>query len=248
MKSIVKTAGPTNHVFVDFENVHSVDLAIFAIEAFQFTLLLGAKQKQLKVELVSELLKHAAAVRLIRLESSGKNALDFSLAFYLGQAVVGDPTGSFHIISKDKGFDPLIEHLRAKQIMAQRHDDFTSLGFLTPAAGIIKAPEPAPVSAEKIHQGATRPPKTTNDRWSELVGHLESYGPNRPSSKIKLVRDVVSYFAKQGITAAEAKGLINQLRQRGLIAIDGKGAVTYNLPAKSVERPADADRKSSATD
>ena len=42
----------------------------------------------------------------VRLEASGSNALDFHIAYYLGNLVISDPTAYFHIISKDTGFDP----------------------------------------------------------------------------------------------------------------------------------------------
>jgi hypothetical protein len=34
---------------------------------------------------------------------------------------------NFHLTSKDTGYDPLIEHLRSRNIHAQRHNDFTTL-------------------------------------------------------------------------------------------------------------------------
>src|ERR1041385_8472567 len=124
---------PVNHIFVDFENVHEIDLAVIGSKAVSFTLLLGPKQTRLEIALVEKLLQHAATVQLVRLTSSGKNALDFTLAYYVGRAVAGDPSGYFHIVSKDGGYDPLIEHLRSKHIRAQRHTDFSTLTSVGPA-------------------------------------------------------------------------------------------------------------------
>jgi len=42
------------------------------------------------------------------------------LAYYVGRAAVNDPHGFFHIISKDAGYDPLIEHLRSRHVRAYR--------------------------------------------------------------------------------------------------------------------------------
>src|SRR5258706_7373163 len=109
-----KLPPPVNHVFVDFENVHEIDLAIIGAKAVSFTLLLGSRQTKLDVSIVEKLLEHAASVQLVRLTSTGKNALDFTLAYYVGRAVAADPTGFFHIVSKDAGYDPLIEHLRSQ--------------------------------------------------------------------------------------------------------------------------------------
>src|SRR3954462_3190428 len=128
-----------NHVFVDFENVHTVDLTVIGSKTVSFTLLVGPRKTKLDVSLVEKLFEHAASVELVRLTSSGKNALDFTLAYYVGRAVAADPTGLFHIISGDAGYDPLIEHLRSRHISAFRHSSFETLPFfepvkLTPAA------------------------------------------------------------------------------------------------------------------
>src|SRR5438477_9405351 len=134
---------PVNHVFVDFENVHEIDLAVIGSKAVSFTLLVGPRQPKLDVSLVEKLFEHAVAVQLVRLTSAGKNALDFTLAYYVGRAVAADPTGFFHIVSKDAGYDPLIEHLRSKHIRARRHDDFTTLTFSWPAKPPTPTSRPA---------------------------------------------------------------------------------------------------------
>src|SRR5690348_12675700 len=120
---------PVNHVFVDFENVHEIDLAVIGSKTVAFTLLVGARQTKLEVSLVEKLFEHAVSVRFVRLTSPGRDALDFTLAYYVGRAVAADPTGYFHIVSKDGGYDPLITHLRSRHISARRHDSFATLTF-----------------------------------------------------------------------------------------------------------------------
>ena len=115
-----------HHLFVDFENVQKLDLSGFRDRVVKVALFLGAKQKRLDTTLVQQLVERAEHVHLVRLTSSGKNALDFALAHYLGRAICGDPTGFFHVVSKDQGFDPLIDHLRRQQTKVVRHDDFAA--------------------------------------------------------------------------------------------------------------------------
>ncbi|WP_139282205.1 PIN domain-containing protein [Thiothrix caldifontis] len=96
---------------------------------FSTTLLLviGEKQKQLPIPLIKQLLAHADQVGLIEANCVGKNALDFVLSFHIGQWAKQDPTGYFHIVSKDKGFDPLITHLKQLKVSAARHDEFAQI-------------------------------------------------------------------------------------------------------------------------
>jgi hypothetical protein len=95
-----------NHVFVDFENVHEVDPALIGAKSVSLTFLLGARQTKLDAALVEKLMEHAASVQRVRLTTSGRNALDFALAYYVGRAVMTDPTSHFHIVSGDTGFAP----------------------------------------------------------------------------------------------------------------------------------------------
>lgn len=85
-----------NHVFVDFENVHQVDLSLIGAKSVSFTLMVGAKQAKLDSDLVEKLMAHSSSIQLVKLKSSGKNALDFALAYYLGRKV---PCGSYWIFS-----------------------------------------------------------------------------------------------------------------------------------------------------
>ena len=45
-----------NHVFVDFENVHQVDLSLIGAKSVSFTLRVGAKQSKLDSDMVERLM------------------------------------------------------------------------------------------------------------------------------------------------------------------------------------------------
>ncbi|MEZ5432403.1 MAG: PIN domain-containing protein [Verrucomicrobiales bacterium] len=203
---------PMNHVFEDFENVHEIDLSIIGMKSVSFTLLLGALQKRLDAELVEKLMEHATSVQLVRLTSSGRNALDFALAYYLGRAVTSDPTGYFHIVSKDVGFDPLIDHLKTRRLRVRRHDDFSTLSFSA------SAPPPPKSSA----------PSATNDSLTRALTHLRRNTKNRPKRNRTLETHLLAHFGKSA-TTEEITALIARLQQAGFIRIDEKGAVTYQL-------------------
>ena len=153
MSAISEATPPLQHVFVDFENVHQIDLSVIGAASVHFTLLLGARQTRLDAGLVEKLMEHAASVQLIRLGSSGKNALDFTLAYYVGRAVSASPSARIHIVSKDTGFDPLIAHLRSRHIQAHRHDSFATLPFSGRAR---PAPAPAKTRPEEKDEPLNR--------------------------------------------------------------------------------------------
>lgn len=137
-----KTRPPVNYVFVDYENVPDVDLSMIGEKTVYLTLLLGVRQTKLGTDLVEKLMAYAASVQLVRLESAKKNALDFTLAYYLGRAMQADPNAYFHVISKDTGFDPLIEHLQKRQLRVKRHPDCKTLTFSATARPLAAASKP----------------------------------------------------------------------------------------------------------
>ena len=205
---------PLNHVFVDFENVHQVDTSVIGAKSVNFTLLLGAKQAKLDAGLVEKLMEHAASVQLVRLASSGKNALDLTLAYYVGRTVSADPAAYIHIVSKDKGFDPLIQHLRSRHIQAHRHDSFATLTFSGPSKA-------AAVSAKAEPAGQEEPLK-------RVLEHLRKNVANRPKKKKTLLSHLKSQLGKDA-TDSDSEDLLGKLQKVGRVRIDDNDAVTYHV-------------------
>jgi hypothetical protein len=196
-----------NHVFVDYENIHQMDPDIIGRKSVTVTLLVGAKQTRMDLTVVEKLMEHAASVHMVRLTATGRNAVDFVLAYYLGRAVLADPMAYFHIVSKDKGFDPLIEHLRSRHIHAYRHDDFTTLTFSGPAKTLA-------VQHDTL--------------LSRVLEHLHRNTSNRPKRKKTLVSHLRA-FAGKTATEADISQLIDELCKKKHVEFGDKDAVTYNV-------------------
>lgn len=230
---------PVNHVFVDFENVQAINPACIGARAVSFVLLVGAKQTKLDLDVVEQLLKNAASVQLIRLKSSGKNALDFTVAYYLGRAAATHPNDIFHIVSKDQGFDPLIEHLLSKNLRIRRHESFATLDFNLTAAQVVKpalqaskpAPAPAPpVAPAPAPVAVARPatPPAPVESVTRLVEHIRKNTTNRPRRKKTLITHAVSFLGNK-VTPSEAERLVDELVRLGYIVINEKGGLSYHL-------------------
>ncbi len=243
---------PIDYVFVDFENIHEVDLGLFDRPNVRLVLLVGARQTKLEVSLVEKLLAHSSSVQLERLTGSGRNALDFALAYYMGRAAVIDPAGYFHIISKDTGFDPLVAHLRSRNIRAQRHNDFRRMvGAAAPAKAVLPAlPAPAATKTASVAPAATRVPRTRvraaakpkaavpalppvlDDRSLLALGHLRKASPDCPKTLKKLISTLVARLA-HGITVEDATAVVDSLSKAGHVSVDEKGRVTYALEPRA---------------
>lgn len=219
-------------VLVDFENVPTVDLDRIAGKPARVVLLLGAKQTKLGVALVQQIHRLAAQVELVEVGASGRNALDLTLAYYLGVAGKEHPQAAFHIISKDKDFEPLLAHLKAKGFRIARHESFAGLPFTVPRkTALSKAPfATARAAVSAVSAEASKPVPASQivasaDRLSKLIEQLKK-GVNRPKKRATLERHVASLHGNK-LSAGEMNALIDQLVTRHVIVIDDKGKVTY---------------------
>src|SRR2546421_6171107 len=101
---------PDSVLLVDYENIGKIDLG--AIPAgVRVPFFFGASQKSVPTEFLKAALRLGERFLPIDIEGQGKNALDFHIAFYLGEYLTRSPGTSCVVLSKDKGFDPLIRHL-----------------------------------------------------------------------------------------------------------------------------------------
>lgn len=81
--------------------------------------LCGPRNKTLKIGSLPDSGFHH--FEILRIQTQGKNNLDFHLAFHLGRLhQEAKRNTAFHIISKDHGYDGLIDHLKKLQRSCKR--------------------------------------------------------------------------------------------------------------------------------
>lgn len=219
---------PIHHIYVDFENVQSIQVPLITGKPVTLTLVLGSRQDTLPVDLIKSLLGHAAQVRLVDTKATGKNALDFVLACELGGMCAMQPKAEYHIISKDKGFDAVIDHLRAHGIAVARRERFDAV----PVFGVrVKAPEKTPENPPESAPPKVKrvTPPTLEERVELILARLTQNSKSRPARKVTLLSSTHAYFGKE-LSEAEIEAVVKRLVSRRKITISDKGAVTYHLP------------------
>ena len=107
-------------LLVDFENVQKIDLSIIPKKDIEIKIFVGQSQNKISFDLVQATQCFGNAIEWIKVEGIGSNSLDFYIAFYLGRLSKDNPKTSFIILSKDKGFDPLINYICKQKIACQR--------------------------------------------------------------------------------------------------------------------------------
>jgi hypothetical protein len=194
----------TNYVLIDYENVQPKDVALLHGHAFKVLVFIGANQTKVPLDLVKTLQPMGANADYILISGNGKNALDFHIAYYLGDLANKDPEGFYHVISKDTGFDPLIVHLKSRGIYAQRSSALCNI----PILGFIA-------------------PKTIDERVDAVIKNLQSRGNARPR-KIKTLASTIHALFLKKLDQSEIDGLVAALEKRGkIVAADGNVSYTF---------------------
>jgi hypothetical protein len=152
-----------NYVLIDYENLQPKDLVLLNGHPFKVVVFMGANQTKVPVEHVKALQPLGGDVEYVQINGNGRNALDFHIAFHLGELAVRHPDGVFHVISKDTGFDPLLGHLRSKRIRARRSTDLVEV--LVFADGRLDA-----VIEDLVRRGDAPPGR--RDKLANTINHL----------------------------------------------------------------------------
>jgi hypothetical protein len=208
------TSSIAHFVFVDFENVQAVDLGLVEGKPVHVTLLIGKKQTKLDLVLVQQMLRLKDQVGLVEVGASGHNALDLTLAFYLGRAVQRSPDAEFAVVSKDKDFDAMLSHLIGKGIKAVRRDSFAAA--FQPLA--------------KKHSTVSKPPmpikKPAADRFEQLITSFKGVPQQRPKKRSTLLHHIATFYGNK-LSEVEVADTVAKLEMRGAISIDDKDKVAY---------------------
>lgn len=212
-----------NYVFIDYENVQIKSLQLLNDEQFQVMIFLGINNTKLSTEFVLSKEVLGERAEYIRLEKAGENALDFHIAYYLGQTTLKDGAGYFHVISRDKGFDPLIAHLKSIGVFSARSESIEQMPCFTQSNPIPKAEKPAP-KPKPIEA------KDVSEDGKIAIKHLIGLKASKPR-KLKTLKSTI--HAKLGKDNSNSKidVIINELTKLKYLVLDNQ-KVSYKFPAK----------------
>ncbi len=195
----------TQYVLIDFENVHPKNLELLTTHPFKVFVFVGASQTKVPFDLADSMQLLGRSARYIKISGNGQNALDFHIAYYVGELAAKDPDAHFHIISKDKGFDPLIKHLKGRKIRIQREKDLAEIPIL-------------------------RVSNTTSsdEKIAAIVKNLGGRGQARPR-KVRTLENTINTLFTKKLDKKELSSLIKELQKRKLIVVN-QSNVSYKLP------------------
>jgi hypothetical protein len=162
----------TKWAFVDYENVGSLrEPNLSGYE--RVVVFCGPKNTNIKLD------SWHGELTLIKVKSTGKNNLDFHLAFHLGRHhETADRAIEFHVVSKDQGFDGIVSH-------------FKKLGRVCRRIGT----EPQTVAKLKPKLVPKKPIEDLSETALLIVGLLNrGEAKSWPSKKLKSLNQIRSFL------------------------------------------------------
>jgi hypothetical protein len=131
-------------LLVDLENVQTVDLSKIP-EDVRVLIFYGLTQKKLPEDLVVQAQPFGTRLQWIKIAGQGPNAFDCHIAYYLGKTLTERPQAQCAVLSKDKGFDPLIRHLHGLghscRRVASLKDAFPAAATPSVKAAVAQSPD-----------------------------------------------------------------------------------------------------------
>jgi hypothetical protein len=193
-----------NYVLIDYENVQPEAMSALEQEHFHVLVFVGTNQTKVTYEVASVLQHMGDRATYIKISGNGNNALDFHIAYYIGQLAAKEPDAVFHIVSKDTGFDPLIQHLKNKKIPACRVKSIPELPLKKAAAS-----KPAP------------------DRVATVIANLKHRAATNPRT-LKTLSSTINALFQKSLSEAEIESIIDELKKKGIIIVN-QTKVSYVL-------------------
>ncbi|HEY2809735.1 MAG TPA: PIN domain-containing protein [Steroidobacteraceae bacterium] len=205
-------------LLVDFENIGKIDLTAVP-EQVKVALFFGAAQKSVPREFLEAALKLRERFEHVNAAGQGKNALDFHIAYYLGEYLTKSPRTECVILSRDKDFAPLVKHL-------------VSRGFAVRTANTLRDAFPArpaqesrrPVQESRRAAATREPGAAQEDALEWLAGGAKN---RRPRTRKALAAHLYSHFSKKR-SEADIQATIDGLIGSGQLG-EANGKITYNF-------------------
>ncbi len=202
-----RTSDQTRLLLVDFENVQQVELARLD-ESYRVVIFVGTNQKSVPFELVTKAQQLGSRIEWHKVSGEGRNALDFFIAFYLGRVMDKPHKPECIVLSKDRGFDPLLRYLDENGLKCRR------------ITGLHELHQP---------QRAHHPPPVQDDqkvrRVVELLGRLEKRA--RPRRRRTLAQSISALYQKK-LSRQEVEQVIASMLAQKLVT-DTEGTITYHF-------------------
>jgi hypothetical protein len=240
------------YILIDFENLQpqAGDLCLLRGDEYRVRIFHGVHQNKFDVGMYKSLQPLGDRVELIQSDRQGPDVLDFHISCYLGRLLqehldekAAAKGARFFVISRDKGFDSLLVHVRTLGFEAHRVATIqAALGThaapparkaaakKTVPARKAPAAKKAAVKAALAAKAAARAPvkKAAEDPKQIVLDSLRRMGEKRPGKRKGLEHHIESHLGRKFDFDA-VRELIAEMERSGWLRITDN-RVEYTMP------------------
>jgi hypothetical protein len=197
-------------LYIDYENVQSVDLSRIVQLDFKVWVFTGVSQSRIPIILVKSTQAFGNKLQWVTIDGNGPNALDFHIAYYLGVHCAENPRDEYFILSKDRGFDPLVNHVGKSNIRCRRISSVSEIESTARASVRIKKS------------------RDSDGMYSKIVANLARIEAARRPRNRRTLLQFVRALAGTSQKEPKPEQMVAQLFAAKVV-IDGKEGLTYKL-------------------
>jgi hypothetical protein len=198
------------YVLIDFENVQPTNIGFLDRDDVRVLVFVGASQNKLSFEIIESIQKLGTKATYVKISGNGSNALDFHIAYYIGKISRQDEQAAFRVVSKDTGFDPLIEHLKEQGLNISRHK------VLAEVVG-------------KSSQGV----QDVLHRVNVVVENFTNRGASKPRT-VKTLGSTIRTLFKVPLEDDQLNEVLASLQKQSIVKFEGT-KVIYSSPEQAKE-------------
>lgn len=190
------------YIYIDYENMGNLKELVQIDGKYFF--FIGNTQNSIPKTLV--LATNNISVEWIPIEGCGKNALDFHIAYYLGQNIK-EPDTKHYILSKDQGYDPLISSINktSKMKIAKRI-----------------------ISLEDLRISEKTEAASEDVEYKALVNRIKGIAKTRRPKSEKTLKTFITGQLFPKMEEEDVKTLIDELYRNKIISKGSNQRLTYN--------------------
>jgi hypothetical protein len=189
----------TQVFLIDYENVQPDVLPALALEDVKVLVFVGPHQGKLPFGLVDAMQKLGGKAQYVRVAQAGKDALDMHLAFHLGRLCHQMPDAYFHIIAKDRDYNPLLGHVNQPAKRAAKWNSLDEVPLL------------------QRSQASTAP-----EQASAALRWLAERPKNRPATRKTLVNTLTKAVFAERLDEPAIAAAVARLDERKVLSVDGQ--------------------------
>lgn len=193
-----------NIILIDYENVQKFNLLPLLNHDVMIKVFHNENQK-FSSEFTNAAINFGKEkIELVKIKGQGKNALDFHIAYYIGKLSNEQKDVFFHIISKDTGFQPLVDYLKKEEkILCLLEKDISDIPILKPV--------------EKLQK---------KNLYDATIAAIKTRKSPKAKRKTTLRNQIISIWKKE-INESDAESIINEMIKKKFILCENE-KITYN--------------------